>query len=92
MARTQGLAGRGAPRVGNNPDRDLVALDHALSTLSSGGSPEELRSSRCDSLAGWSVGETARELQVSPDTVMRDWRLAKVWLLRELGPPERDDE
>jgi RNA polymerase sigma-70 factor (ECF subfamily) len=33
---------------------------------------------------GLSVEETAEALHVSGDTVMRDWRLAKVWLLREL--------
>ena len=30
------------------------------------------------------VEETAEVLKVSPETVMRDWRLAKVWLLREI--------
>jgi hypothetical protein len=30
------------------------------------------------------VQETAEVLQVSPDTVMRDWKFAKVWLLREM--------
>jgi DNA-directed RNA polymerase specialized sigma24 family protein len=34
---------------------------------------------------GLSVAETAETLQVSQQTVMRDWRLAKVWLLRELS-------
>ena len=33
---------------------------------------------------GLSVVETAEALHVSADTVMRDWRLAKVWLVREL--------
>ena len=33
---------------------------------------------------GLSVEETAAALGVSPDTVMRDWRMAKAWLLREL--------
>jgi DNA-directed RNA polymerase specialized sigma24 family protein len=33
---------------------------------------------------GMTVEETAEVLQVSPDTVKRDWRLAKLWLLREL--------
>jgi DNA-directed RNA polymerase specialized sigma24 family protein len=33
---------------------------------------------------GLSVEETASVLNVSPDTVMRDWRLAKVWLRREM--------
>jgi len=34
---------------------------------------------------GLSVEETAELLRVSPQTVLRDWRLAKVWLLRELS-------
>jgi len=34
---------------------------------------------------GLSVEESAEVLQVSPETVMRDWRLAKAWLLRELS-------
>ena len=34
---------------------------------------------------GLSVEETAEVLKVSPDTVMRDWRLAKMWLLREIS-------
>ena len=34
---------------------------------------------------GMSVEETAAVLKVSPDTVVRDWRLAKAWLHRELG-------
>jgi RNA polymerase sigma-70 factor (ECF subfamily) len=33
---------------------------------------------------GLSVEETAEVLKVSPDTVMREWKLAKVWLLREI--------
>jgi DNA-directed RNA polymerase specialized sigma24 family protein len=34
--------------------------------------------------AGLSVNEVAKLLEVSEETVMRDWRLAKVWLLRHL--------
>ena len=40
---------------------------------------------------GLSVDETAEALHVSPETVMRDWKLAKVWLLRELKGKRRDD-
>ncbi len=40
---------------------------------------------------GLSVEETAAVLKVSPDTVMRDWHLAKVWLYRELSRDERDE-
>jgi DNA-directed RNA polymerase specialized sigma24 family protein len=39
---------------------------------------------------GLSVEETAEVLKISPETVMRDWRLAKVWLLRELTAENRD--
>lgn len=63
---------------------DLVALDDALKTLAS----VDERKSRVVELrffGGLSVQETAEVLDVSSETVMRDWRLAKVWLLRELS-------
>jgi RNA polymerase sigma factor (TIGR02999 family) len=63
---------------------DLVALDEALAKLSQfddrKGRVVELRF-----FGGLSVSEVAEVLKVSQETVMRDWRLAKVWLLRELG-------
>lgn len=65
-------------------DPDLVALDEALSALAA----IDHRNSRVIELrffGGLSVEETAEVLEVSPDTVMRDWRLAKSWLLRELS-------
>jgi DNA-directed RNA polymerase specialized sigma24 family protein len=34
---------------------------------------------------GLSVEETAEALKISPETVMRDWKMAKAWLYRELG-------
>jgi RNA polymerase sigma factor (TIGR02999 family) len=77
--------------VSNEPSQDLVALDEALNALAA----VDLRKSQVVEMrffGGLSVAETAAVLKVSPDTVMRDWRLAKAWLLRELGPPERDDE
>ena len=63
---------------------DLVALDEALNALAA----IDERKSRVVELrffGGLSIEETAEVLKVSPDTVMRDWRLAKVWLLRELN-------
>jgi RNA polymerase sigma factor (TIGR02999 family) len=63
---------------------DLVAVDEALAKLSQfderKGRVVELRF-----FGGLSVKEVAEVLKVSEETVMRDWRLAKVWLLRELG-------
>jgi len=64
--------------------KDLVALDGALEALA----VKDARKSRVVELrffGGLSVEETAEVLQVSPDTVHRDWRLAKAWLAREMG-------
>jgi DNA-directed RNA polymerase specialized sigma24 family protein len=60
-----------------------VALDDALSRLAA----VDGRKSRVVELrffGGLSVEETAEVLNVSADTVLRDWRLAKLWLLREM--------
>ena len=60
-----------------------MALDDALQALSA----VDARKAQVIELrffGGLTVEETATALDVSADTVMRDWRLAKVWLLREL--------
>ena len=62
---------------------DLVALDDALSALAQV-DPRKVRVVEMRFFAGLSVEEVADVLKVSKETVMRDWRLAKVWLLREL--------
>lgn len=75
--------------VPSKPNPDLVAIDDALQALSA----VDLRKSRVVELrffGGLSVEETAEVLQVSPETVMRDWRLAKAWLLRELRDEGKD--
>jgi RNA polymerase sigma-70 factor (ECF subfamily) len=67
----------------SQPDANLVALDDALNRLAL----MDARKSRVVELrffGGLSVKETAEVMKVSADTVMRDWKLAKVWLLREL--------
>ena len=69
-----------------SPERgiDLVALDDALEDLAR----VDARKSQVVELrffGGLSVEETAEALKVSPETVTRDWRLAKVWLLREIS-------
>lgn len=66
--------------------QDLVALDDALEALAK----FDERKSRVVELrffGGLSVEETASVLKVSVDTVIRDWKLAKTWLLRELRNP-----
>jgi RNA polymerase sigma-70 factor, ECF subfamily len=70
--------------VSAQPRQDLLALDDALNALA----VFDLRKSQVVEMrffGGLSVEETAEALHVSADTVMRDWRLAKVWLVRELS-------
>ena len=74
--------------VGEQRDEDLVALVDALDALAK----IDQRKSQVIEMrffGGLSVEETAEALQVSADTVMRDWRLARVWLLRELSGEKR---
>lgn len=69
--------------VTNEPQQDFVALDDALKGLAK----FDERKSRVVEMrffGGLSVEETASVLKVSPDTVMRDWRLAKAWLQGEM--------
>ena len=69
--------------VSVEPAADLVALDDALTALGA----FDARKAQVVEMrffGGLSVEETAEALKVSVDTVMRDWKLAKAWLLREL--------
>jgi RNA polymerase sigma factor (TIGR02999 family) len=76
--------------VSTEPGADLVAVDDALAVFATVDSRRahvvELRF-----FGGLSVEETAETLKVSPDTVMRDWKVAKVWLARELEKGRRHD-
>jgi RNA polymerase sigma factor (TIGR02999 family) len=79
-----------APEVSPKPRADLVALDDALNHLAA----VDERKSRVVELryfGGLSVEETGEVLKVSPETVMRDWKLAKAWLLRELSGEQGDE-
>jgi RNA polymerase sigma factor (TIGR02999 family) len=76
--------------VPTEPGHDLVALDDALTALAT----VDARKSQVVEMrffGGLSIDETAEALHVSPDTVKRDWRMAKLWLLRELRGDQRDD-
>ena len=66
-------------------DVDVVALDDALQSLSQV-DPRKCRVVELRFFGGLSVEETAEVLRVSPETVMRDWKMAKAWLYRELRP------
>jgi RNA polymerase sigma-70 factor, ECF subfamily len=70
--------------VSNRHSRHLLAIDEALDALAR----VDARKARVVELrffGGLSVEESAAVLDVSADTVMRDWKMAKVWLLRELS-------
>jgi RNA polymerase sigma-70 factor (ECF subfamily) len=69
--------------VSADPPYDLVALDDALQALA----VDHSRKARVVELrffGGLSVDQTAHVLDVSDDTMTRDWKFAKAWLLREM--------
>ena len=76
--------------VSDERGEDLVALDDALQALAVV-DPRKSQVVELRFFGGLSVEETAEALHVSPDTVMRDWKLAKVWLVRELGAEPRHE-
>lgn len=72
------------PEIGSGRARELIALDDALTALADI-DPRKARVVELRFFGGLSVDETAEVLKVSSDTVLRDWRLARAWLLAELG-------
>ncbi|MEN3334060.1 MAG: hypothetical protein V7641_3425 [Blastocatellia bacterium] len=62
---------------------EMVSLDDALNRLADL-APRQSRVVELRYFGGMSVEEAAAVLKVSPETVTRDWRMAKAWLLREL--------
>ena len=68
----------------------LLALDEALAALAKV-DPRKAKMVELRFYGGLSVKETAEVLKVSEETVHRDWRLAKLWLLRELSGDKRDE-
>ena len=70
--------------VSEDARHDLVAIDDALNALA-GIDSRKAQVVEMRFFGGLSVQETAEALKVSVDTVMRDWKLAKAWLLRALA-------
>ena len=97
-ARARGYAKRGgeqrqvlleeAAMIATPRGADLVELDDALSALAKV-DPRKAQVVELRFFGGLSVGESAHVLNVSAGTVLRDWRLSKSWLLRELSGEER---
>jgi len=65
------------------PDIDVLAVDEALTDLAMA-EPRKAKVVELRYFGGLTVEETAEALQLSPETVMRDWKMAKLWLLRAL--------
>jgi RNA polymerase sigma factor (TIGR02999 family) len=76
--------------VSDRRSADLVALDDALNTLSAV-DPRKAKMVELRFFGGLSVKETAEVLHVAPNTVLRDWKLAKAWLWREIKGTEDND-
>ena len=72
------------PDVSTERAGELIALDDALRALA-GIDPRKARVVELRFFGGLTVEETAAILKVSPDTVMRDWIMARAWLLSELS-------
>lgn len=78
-----------APMVSTRTQPEVLAINDALQALAK----VDSRKSQVVELrffGGLNVEETAEVLKVSPDTVVRDWKLAKAWLLRELSQESLD--
>lgn len=68
---------------------DLLEIDAALNRLASV-DPRKSQVVELRFFGGLSVKETAEVLKISPDTVMRDWKFARAWLLSELNGQKRN--
>jgi RNA polymerase sigma-70 factor, ECF subfamily len=93
----RGKRGNGIPELPLNEafifsrqkSNDLVALDEALSRLADT-SARKAKVVELRYFGGMSVEEVAEALQVHSNTVVRDWKLAKAWLKREVGVSKMD--
>lgn len=72
------------PDIAGGRSDDVVAVDDALNELAKL-DPRKAKVIELRFFGGLSVDETAAVLKISPQSVMRDWRLARSWLMRELS-------
>ena len=74
-----------APELASNhTNQSLTAVDDALQQLERI-DPRKAQVVELKFFGGLSVEETAEVLKVSPQTVMRDWKMARAWLMTELS-------
>jgi RNA polymerase sigma factor (TIGR02999 family) len=80
----------GMPAPGTDRALEVCALDEALDALARM-DPRRAQVIELRFFGGLTVEETAELLQISPQSVMRDWKLARAWLMRELrASPARE--
>ena len=102
IARRKGRRKHGGGLTRRDPDdaeqvtvpevrEDLLALDAALTRLASV-DPQAAQLVQLRYFAGLPIPEAAQALGVSPRTADRLWAFARVWLLREIGGDEPDDQ
>lgn len=72
------------PDMSGSKANELIALDDSLQELAKF-DPRQAQVVELRFFGGLSVEETAEVLKISPQSVMRDWKLAKAWLMRELS-------
>ena len=70
---------------------ELIALDEVLTRLAQI-DPRRARVVELRVFGGLTIEESAEVLELSPQSVRRDWKLAKAWLLRELSRNDQDGE
>ena len=75
----------GVPEISQKRARELIAVDESLNKLE-GMDSRKARVVELRFFGGLSVEETAEVLKISPQSVLRDWKLAKAFLMRELSP------
>jgi RNA polymerase sigma factor (TIGR02999 family) len=94
-ARAKGMAKRGGgtiqanlddvPEVASGSrDREMVAIDEALDALAQI-DPRKAKVIELRFFGGLSVEETAEVLKISPQSVLRDWKMARAWLMAEIA-------
>ena len=90
-ARQAAKRGGGAPHlpleealvISEEQISNLIAIDEALQELAKI-DPRKGRVIELRFFGGLTIEETAEALKISPDSVMRDWRLARMWLMRQM--------
>jgi RNA polymerase sigma factor (TIGR02999 family) len=72
------------PEVSSKQDSEIIAINDALNQLAKM-DPRKAQVIELRFFGGLSVEETSEVMKIGPQTIMREWNLAKAWMLRELS-------